>query len=727
MRLSLSRDDYEVLSYVQEGALGKVYMGRCLSTSRFVALKFFGYTKKRPKTRHIQREIKNLSLLKGVEGIVQMEGIFYDTAQGILDKKIHHREYPVIVTEWLEGGALFDRIHRFQTMTEMSLAMIFQKVIHAIENLHRHNIVHRDIKLENLMFVNHSESSPIKIIDLGLSVELVDFTDEHTNPGTNSGIFIDHSLAGTPGSYAPESILYFHYTKKTDLWQAGCALYSLLSGLLPFNPKYPEEIIQYSYYEMIGPCWDTISSHAKNLVMNLLQKDSYLRYSCRETLNHCWIVDSAPEIVFDSSYFQRIQTLKLKNKLKEFFITHGPRLRRQNYQTRQQLQQLFPFLESGTTSADLQLNSSTSNAAAAAAEYGLSQYRNIKQNYEKFLNFQIKIRTMKELVLRSHFHTGPEEGEEKEHAFAVSASVSASRQVGSKGMTYSDYVSVLLQCHLPELARPEIFSIFDQNNSGTIDIKEFLFTMLAFKQLPLHSSSSPSLFPSSHHQETIELQSHNRLKDAFGAPSSEPGDELMSPSERESEYRSLGSHSVPLHLHEDENEDEEASQGENDLESRLFFSVFDLDDSGSINMQELEFIIRSLLIEDDHASSPPPLQDDHPSSSLCSSTSLSNPTASFSSHSNPSIMSHFSFDSLHTSSSTPHMQSPTTTPRTPIGELFDVMDVSRNGEIDYSEFKVFYNSILSPSNATLLLSLKHEHKSEQGQNNPISPDNGTQI
>jgi serine/threonine protein kinase/Ca2+-binding EF-hand superfamily protein len=765
----LSSDDYEVLNYVQEGALGKVYSGRCKSTNQLVALKFFGYTKRRPRSRYIYHEIKNLSLLRGVEGIVQMEGIFYDSSEGILNFKIHQHEYPVIVMEWFEGGALFDRIHDHRrSMSEKALANIFKSTIHALENLHRRNIIHRDIKLENLMLVNNSENSPIKIIDFGVAVQLPEGSEVYVENGSVSGGGI---LFGTAGLYAPESVLFGYYSKKTDLWQAGCVLYSLLSGLLPFNPKYPEDIVNYRHYEMIGSCWDPISSHGKNLIENLLQKDSYLRYSCQETLNHCWIVNSAPETILNESYFQRIQTLKLKNKLKQFFLSS--KIKQQNSQQREKLQKLFPYLfptnpnyspDHVSTSPASATSASATTVTLEAATGGQGQgqeskgrdkrtekesknifwtesaeeyfkYQNTKQNHEKFLNFQIKIRTMKELVLRSYFHqpvnptpvlTSYPTAGNKGPGLGTSSSIASAfpRSSGnllrategrrgkyqSKEMTYSDFISILLQCRLPELAQPEIFAIFDKNNSGTIDIKEFLFTMLAFKQLPMHDNSTPTPLPIPHSlppRSAADATNEVEVKDASHC---EDPEHTVSLSGRESEQ-----HCDPLTREEDRagGGSEEAVFASDDLESRLFFSVFDLDDSGSINIRELEFIIRCLLAEEEIQGTGTGVAQEDDTSSPCSSTSSSffpsttssNNVLSPPSPTNSKPVPPLFFGSLSSDSTAIPSLTATTSCVPPllmsspsIGELFDVMDVSKNGEVDYSEFKVFYNTIISPSN-----------------------------
>ena len=105
-------------------------------------------------------------------------------------------------------------------------------------------------------------------------------------------------FTGTPGYIAPESILYHSYSGKTDLWQAGCTLYSLLSGLLPYNRDDYEQVTHHKwefssymciliilccsplltycfisqcrYYPMKGVGWDNISAEAKDLVRQIL-------------------------------------------------------------------------------------------------------------------------------------------------------------------------------------------------------------------------------------------------------------------------------------------------------------------------------------------------------------------------------------------------------------------------------------------------------------------------
>lgn len=74
-----------------------------------------------------------------------------------------------IVTEFCEGGELFERILEKGRLSEKEAAIITLKVVSAIRHLHERNICHRDLKPENILFENRGKKAEIKVIDFGLS------------------------------------------------------------------------------------------------------------------------------------------------------------------------------------------------------------------------------------------------------------------------------------------------------------------------------------------------------------------------------------------------------------------------------------------------------------------------------------------------------------------------------------------------------------------------------
>jgi calcium-dependent protein kinase len=78
-------------------------------------------------------------------------------------------KYFFIVTEYLEGGELFDRIMESTTFTEEFASNVMEQIMSAVLYLHKHNIIHRDLKPENIIFETKDANSKIKVIDFGTS------------------------------------------------------------------------------------------------------------------------------------------------------------------------------------------------------------------------------------------------------------------------------------------------------------------------------------------------------------------------------------------------------------------------------------------------------------------------------------------------------------------------------------------------------------------------------
>ena len=81
--------------------------------------------------------------LEGIEGMVQMTGVFIDTEMGCIPGKTVQVALPVIVMELLEGGELFERIADRQTFSENNIAKIFKGIVLAMDSMHKRRYVHR--------------------------------------------------------------------------------------------------------------------------------------------------------------------------------------------------------------------------------------------------------------------------------------------------------------------------------------------------------------------------------------------------------------------------------------------------------------------------------------------------------------------------------------------------------------------------------------------------------
>ncbi|SBS82258.1 calcium-dependent protein kinase 1, putative, partial [Plasmodium malariae] len=224
----------------------------------------------------INEEIYNeISLLKSLDhpNIIKLFDVFED------------KKYFYLVTEFYEGGELFEQIINRHKFDECDAANIMKQVLSGICYLHTHNIVHRDIKPENILLENKNSLLNIKIVDFGLS----------------SFFSKDYKLRdrlGTAYYIAPE-VLRKKYNEKCDVWSCGVIMYILLCGYPPFGGQNDQDIIKKvekgKYYFDFND-WKNISEEAKELIKLMLTYDYNKRITAKEALNSKWIKKYADNI-----------------------------------------------------------------------------------------------------------------------------------------------------------------------------------------------------------------------------------------------------------------------------------------------------------------------------------------------------------------------------------------------------------------------------------------------
>lgn len=179
----------------------------------------------------------------------------------------------------MQGKDLFDYIQfRNFKLSEMRVKELAYQIGIAIRYLHNFGIVHRDLKLENVMMSDNTDSSVPKLVDFGLA-KLIGPNEKADEP------------FGTLGYVAPEVLRKEPYSFSCDLWSLGCIIYALLSGSLPFDHESQKETIKMTLENKLEfdlPCWDQISDECKDLLTKLLLKDPKKRISLESCLKHKW-------------------------------------------------------------------------------------------------------------------------------------------------------------------------------------------------------------------------------------------------------------------------------------------------------------------------------------------------------------------------------------------------------------------------------------------------------
>eukprot|EP00245_Coleochaete_scutata_P008905 TRINITY_DN2815_c0_g1_i1.p1 TRINITY_DN2815_c0_g1~~TRINITY_DN2815_c0_g1_i1.p1 ORF type:complete len:761 (-),score=182.52 TRINITY_DN2815_c0_g1_i1:1178-3460(-) len=244
----------------------------------------------------VKNEIAIMNLLVGNPNIVELKGAYEDKFA------VH------LVMELCAGGELFDRITARGHYSERAAAALCRTIITVVQTCHSHGVMHRDLKPENFLFLDPSESAPLKATDFGLSV--------FCKPGQ-----VFHELVGSPYYVAPE-VLYKSYGPEADVWSAGVILYILLSGVPPFWGETEEKIFQEikrGKLDLDSQPWPWITKEAKDLVHGMLTRDPRKRLTTAQVLQHPWIAKDgvASPKPLDSTVLKRLRGFGAMNKLKK--------------------------------------------------------------------------------------------------------------------------------------------------------------------------------------------------------------------------------------------------------------------------------------------------------------------------------------------------------------------------------------------------------------------------
>ncbi|XP_031243667.1 serine/threonine-protein kinase 33 isoform X2 [Mastomys coucha] len=223
----------------------------------------------------LEREVNILKTVKH-QHIIHLEQVFESPQKMYL------------VMELCEYGELKEVLDQKGHFSENETRLIIQSLASAIAYLHNKDIVHRDLKLENIMvkssFIddNNEVNLNIKVTDFGLAVQ--------KHGSRSEGMM--QTTCGTPIYMAPEVINAHDYSQQCDIWSIGVIMYILLCGEPPFMANSEEklyELIKKGELRFEDPIWDSISDSAKNALKQLMKVDPAHRITAKELLDNQWL------------------------------------------------------------------------------------------------------------------------------------------------------------------------------------------------------------------------------------------------------------------------------------------------------------------------------------------------------------------------------------------------------------------------------------------------------
>ena len=260
---------YIPIKLLGNGSFGSVYEAQNMVFLNSVAMKIINKSESALDEEEILNEINILKKLSHPNIVKIFE--FYIT-------KAHY----YIVTEYCKDGELFTYIKK--KFSERQLAVLFYQIFSGLWYLHDNKILHRDIKLENIMIsgkeIDKSTDEElfwIKIIDFG-TAKIFEKNKK------------EKDVVGSSYYIAPE-VLKKNYNEKCDIWSVGIILYMTLVGKAPFDGKDDDEIIhniKTGNYNNKNEKLKEHSEEVRDLLSKLLEKDSKKRLSAKEALEHNW-------------------------------------------------------------------------------------------------------------------------------------------------------------------------------------------------------------------------------------------------------------------------------------------------------------------------------------------------------------------------------------------------------------------------------------------------------
>ncbi|XP_043925598.1 testis-specific serine/threonine-protein kinase 1-like [Protopterus annectens] len=288
----LKEHGYVMGRRVGEGAFAKVKSAYSEQLKASVAVKIINkkkipadfLEKFLPREIEITTLVNHKSIVKTYETFVNSNGKIY------------------IIMEYAVNGDLMEYIYSQGSLPEDKAHKMFYQLTMAIKYCHDINIVHRDLKCENLLLdVNYN----IKLTDFGFSRCCAYDEEGH--------ILLSKTFCGTSGYTAPEVLQRVPYQPKiSDIWSMGVILFIMISGYMPYDSSNIKRLVcAQKMHKLRFPKFKHVTPECKDLIFGILHPDLWKRLTIEAILAHHWMkpttLESANDRKRDGECSQTVQ------------------------------------------------------------------------------------------------------------------------------------------------------------------------------------------------------------------------------------------------------------------------------------------------------------------------------------------------------------------------------------------------------------------------------------
>ncbi|KAL1762862.1 kinase-like domain-containing protein [Schizophyllum commune] len=257
---------YRNLVKIGQGASGGVYTAYQMGTNVSVAIKQMDLDKQ-PKKDLIINEI------------LVMRSSRHPNIVNYIDSFLYKNDLWVVM-EYMEGGSLTDVVTA-NLMTEGQIAAVSRETCQGLEHLHRHGVIHRDIKSDNVLL---SLNGDVKLTDFGFCAQI---SEGHAKRTT---------MVGTPYWMAPEVVTRKEYGPKVDIWSLGIMAIEMIEGEPPYLNQNPLKalylIATNGTPQIANP--ENLSAVFTDYLKQTLEVDAEKRPDATQTLQHPFFKLSEP-------------------------------------------------------------------------------------------------------------------------------------------------------------------------------------------------------------------------------------------------------------------------------------------------------------------------------------------------------------------------------------------------------------------------------------------------
>lgn len=271
---------YELLEKIGEGGMSEVYKAKCNKLNRFVAVKILKkqFADNKDIAQKFKREATAIANLSDANIV------------NILDVGTQD-DIDYIVMELVTGKTLKELINYSGKLTYNTAIKIALQIAKALDCAHRNNIIHRDIKPQNILVTENGE---VKVTDFGIAKS----TDSQTITNTTSIIGSAHYLS-------PEQAKGTYIDFRSDIYSFGIVLYEMVTGRLPFEGDSPVTVaLKHLQEEPIPPknINSAIPDSLNKLILKAIEKEPIKRYqNAKEMIQDLQKIQENPDVVIGSA------------------------------------------------------------------------------------------------------------------------------------------------------------------------------------------------------------------------------------------------------------------------------------------------------------------------------------------------------------------------------------------------------------------------------------------